>query len=102
MVELARYRRAKGLAPFPITGETTPLLLPNGRQTRALTRAAVHSLVKQVFKGAADQIRARGLEFESKARPAEHTPAHRLRPPPAPNMPNTTSDLPHVHTSPTH
>src|SRR3546814_12512369 len=68
MVELARYRREKGLAPFPITGETTPLLLPIGRQTRALTRAAVHSIVKQVFKDAADRIRARGIDFESKAR----------------------------------
>src|SRR3546814_15263862 len=53
MVELARYRREKGLAPFPITGETTPLLLPIGRQTRALTRAAVHPIVKPVFKHAA-------------------------------------------------
>ncbi len=47
MVELARYRREKGLSPFPIPDETTPLLLPIGRQTRALTRAAVHSIDRQ-------------------------------------------------------
>src|SRR3546814_2477674 len=62
--------------PFPITGETTPLLLPIGRQTRALTRAAVHSIVKQVFKDAADRIRARGIDFESKARRVEQASAH--------------------------
>src|SRR3546814_225216 len=78
MVELARYRREKGLAPFPITGETTPLLLPIGRQTRALTRAAVHSIVKQVFKDAADRIRARGIDFESKARRVDQASAHWL------------------------
>src|SRR3546814_3342731 len=53
MVELARYRREKGLAPFPTPDEPTPLLLPIGKQTRALTRAAVHAIVKQVFKTAA-------------------------------------------------
>src|SRR3546814_2344976 len=69
MAELARYRREKGLGPFPLPDETTPLLLPIGRQTRALTRAAVHSIVKQVFKGAADRIRAHGgAEMESKDR----------------------------------
>lgn len=38
MVELARYRRENGLAPFPLPRETTPLLLPTGTQHRFLTR----------------------------------------------------------------
>src|SRR3546814_9299956 len=96
MVELARYRREKGLAPFPITGETTPLLLPIGRQTRALTRAAVHSIVKQVFKDAADRIRARGIDFESKARRVEQASAHWLRHTAGSNMANNNVDLRHV------
>src|SRR3546814_5102996 len=96
MVELARYRREKGLAPFPITGETTPLLLPIGCQTRALTRAAVHSIVKQVFKDAADRIRARGIDFESKARRVEQASAHWLRHTAGSNMANNNVDLRHV------
>ncbi|MFC3110644.1 tyrosine-type recombinase/integrase, partial [Undibacterium arcticum] len=31
MVELARYRREKGLASFPLAGDDVPLLLPIGR-----------------------------------------------------------------------
>src|SRR3546814_1351965 len=50
MVELARYRREKGLAPFPPPDEPTPLLLPTAKKTPALTRAAVHAIVKPVFK----------------------------------------------------
>ena len=46
MVELARYRRVKDYGPFPTHGETTPLLLPIGKQTRPLTRAAVHGILK--------------------------------------------------------
>lgn len=48
IVELARYRREKGLTPFPIHGETTPLLLPIGNQHRFLTRSAVHIIIKKV------------------------------------------------------
>lgn len=97
MVELARYRREKGLSPFPSPDEPTPLLLPIGRQTRALTRAAVHSIVKQVFKGAADRIRARGgAEMESKAQRVEKASAHWLRHTAGSNMANNNVDLRHV------
>lgn len=96
MVELARYRREKGLAPFPIPEETTPLLLPIGRQTRALTRAAVHSIVKQVFKDAADRIRARGADMESKAQRVEQASAHWLRHTAGSHMANNQVDLRYV------
>ncbi|TAL76501.1 MAG: integrase [Burkholderiaceae bacterium] len=96
MVELARYRREKSLAPLPNLDETTPLLLPIGRQTRALTRAAVHAIVKQVFKSAADRIRARGADLESKVQRVEQASAHWLRHTAGSHMANNQVDLRHV------
>lgn len=61
MLELSRYRREKGLPPFPVPGEPTPLLLPIGQQRRFLTRSAVHLMVKSVLKAAAERIRAKGF-----------------------------------------
>lgn len=65
MVELARYRREKGLGAFPVAGEATPLLLPIGERKQAMTRGAVHAIVKQVFATAARRCRLRGEAFES-------------------------------------
>jgi site-specific recombinase XerD len=96
MVELARYRREKSLSPFPMPDESTPLLLPIGNQMRALTRAAIHSIVKQVFGEAARRIRARGSEFESKAQRVEHASAHWLRHTAGSHMANNQVDLRHV------
>src|SRR3546814_17432621 len=80
MAELARYRREKGLGPFPLPDETTPLLFPIGRQTPALTRAAVHSIVKQVFKGSAERIQENGgPEMEPKAHRIDKAPPHSTR-----------------------
>lgn len=53
MVELARYRREKGLAPFPLSGEDIPLLLPIGDRKEPMTRGAVHLIVKKVFENTA-------------------------------------------------
>jgi site-specific recombinase XerD len=96
MVELARYRREKGYAPFPAPDETTPLLLPIGKQRRALTRAAVHDIVKQVFKCAADRIRARGGDVEASAQRMEQASAHWLRHTAGSHMANNQVDLRHV------
>jgi site-specific recombinase XerD len=96
MVELARYRRQKGYAPFPAADETTPLLLPIGQQTRPLTRAAVHAIVKQVFKDAAGRIRARGDNMESKAQRMQQASAHWLRHTAGSHMANNQVDLRHV------
>lgn len=96
MVELARYRREKSLAPFPSPHETTPLLLPIGKQTRTLTRAAVHAIVKLVFQSAADRIRARGADMESKAQRIEQASAHWLRHTAGSHMANNNVDLRHV------
>ncbi|OIQ72001.1 tyrosine recombinase XerD [mine drainage metagenome] len=96
MVELARYRREKGLVPYPIFGETTPLLLPIGTQQRSLTRSAVHLIVKEVFERAADRLRKRGLDFHSRAAELEMASAHWLRHTAGSNMTGGAMDLRHV------
>lgn len=79
MIELARYRRAVGRAPYPTPGETTPLLLPIGGTARPLTRSAVHLIVKTVFGNAAARVRAKGTEGEHRAAQIEAASAHWLR-----------------------
>lgn len=79
MVELARYRRELGVAPFPAPNEETPLLLPIGKSRKPLTRAALHSIVKKVFDGAAARLRQRGDEFSVRADLLERASAHWLR-----------------------
>jgi site-specific recombinase XerD len=96
IVELARYRREKTLSPLPSHTETTPLLLPIGGSQRHMTRAAVHALVKQVFKKTASRLRQRGAEFESLAGRIEMASAHWLRHTAGSNMANSEIDLRHV------
>ncbi|MCG5076828.1 tyrosine-type recombinase/integrase [Paraburkholderia tagetis] len=57
MAELARYRRDRGLAALPAPHETTPLVLPLGKSTKPLTRAALHTIIKGIFAGAAQRLR---------------------------------------------
>jgi site-specific recombinase XerD len=96
MVELARYRREKGLSPFPIHAEDIPLLLPVGTQRRHMTRGAVHALVKQVFQDTADRLRLRGSNFEPIATRVEVASAHWLRHTAGSHMANQNIDLRHV------
>ena len=96
MDELASYRRENGFPPFPAQEETTPLLLPIGRRPRSLSRAAVHSMVKEVFKGAAARLRARGLPFEAQAQRVEQASAHWLRHTAGSSMANNEVDLRYV------
>jgi site-specific recombinase XerD len=79
MVELARYRREMGLPPYPTPNEETPLALPIGKSREPLTRAALHSIVKKVFDGAADWLRQRGDGFAVRADLLERASAHWLR-----------------------
>lgn len=79
MVELARYRRARGLAPLPSSHEDTPLVLPLGKSMKPLTRAALHSIIKGIFAGAADKLRLRGEEYAARAVHLERASAHWLR-----------------------
>lgn len=79
MVELARYRREMGLPPYPTPNEETPLALPIGKSREPLTRAALHTIVKKVFDGAADRLRQRGNEYAVRADLLERASAHWLR-----------------------
>lgn len=79
MVELARYRREMGFPPCPTPNEGTPLALPIGKSREPLTRAALHSIVKKVFDGAADRLRQRGDEYAARADLLERASAHWLR-----------------------
>ncbi|AEI81751.1 integrase/recombinase (plasmid) [Cupriavidus necator N-1] len=83
IAELARYCRGHGLPPTPHPGETRPLLLPViGRETggdKALSRGALHLILKEVFGMAAERLRARGPEWEAQAAVLASASAHWLR-----------------------
>lgn len=96
MLELVRYRRENGLAPYPFPGESTPLLLPIGGRQRALTRSAVHLIVKQVFDNAARRIADGSPEAAARARLLHAASAHWLRHTAGSNMLGSDMDLRHV------
>jgi site-specific recombinase XerD len=91
MTELARYRQSLGMTSLPSPHEATPLVLPigstsesasrktDGPRNQPLTRAALHTIVKDVFAGAARQLRERGAQFEARAGLLGHASAHWLR-----------------------
>jgi integrase/recombinase XerD len=79
VAELARYRRANGLAPSPYRGETRPLLLPLIGQEKPLSRGAVHLIVKEVFALAAARLRTRGPEWHAQADQLAGASAHWVR-----------------------
>lgn len=79
MVELGRYRRERGLSALPSRHEDTPLVLPLGRSMKPLTRAALHTIVKGIFAGAAEGLRLRGDGFAPQADLLDHASAHWLR-----------------------
>lgn len=79
IAELARYRRAHGLSPSPQLGEARPLLLPLIGEERAMSRGAIHLIVKEVFKQAAKRARTRGSDWDSRADLLASASAHWLR-----------------------
>jgi len=79
MVELGRYRRERGLPLLPAPQEGTPLVLPLGKSMKPLTRAALHTIVKDTFAGAAEKLRLRGDEFAARAAQLERASAHWMR-----------------------
>ncbi len=96
MVELARYRRENGLPPLPLPGDETPLLLPIGAKPRPLTRAAVHAIVKEVFRRAAQRLRSQGEDGAHRADRLEQASAHWLRHTAGSHMTDQAMDLRHV------
>jgi integrase len=79
MVELARYRRELSYLPYPVSGDSTPLLLPIGGKPRPLTRGGIHEILKAVFARTSDRLRARGPEFAAAADRILQASAHWLR-----------------------
>jgi integrase/recombinase XerD len=83
MEELVRYRRGRNLPALPMAHETTPLVLPlgpnAGQSSKPLTRAALHTIVKGIFAGAAERLRQHGSENEAHAAQLERASAHWLR-----------------------
>jgi integrase/recombinase XerD len=87
MTELSRYRQHLGLSALPSSNEDTPLILPigatvanDGVQTcTPLTRATLHTIVKDVFAGAAACLRAIDEESIARAEVLEKASAHWLR-----------------------
>ncbi|QUN32401.1 tyrosine-type recombinase/integrase (plasmid) [Cupriavidus sp. KK10] len=102
IAELARYRRAHGLAPTPQPGETRPLLLPViGRKDRqheekGLSRGALHLILKEVFGLAAARLRARGPEWAAQADVLASASAHWLRHTAGSHMTDQQVDLRYV------
>jgi site-specific recombinase XerD len=96
MVELARYRRELGLAPYPVPGEATPLLLPIGGKMRPLSRGGVHEIIKGVFEMTGERLRQRGPEYANDALRVAQASAHWLRHTAGSHMANNDVDLRHV------
>ncbi|MGF6785910.1 hypothetical protein [Paraburkholderia sp. 35.1] len=58
MTELGRYRLARGLPALPSPGEDMPLVLPVGQSLEPLTPADLHRIMKDVFGGTDEALRA--------------------------------------------
>jgi len=107
MLELANYRRALGLPTLPQENDRTPLVLPvwwraaakdaaSYKSPRALTRAAVHGLVKEVFEQAAQHL-AKNVDCSpARVERLRAASAHWLRHTAASRMADGDSDLRHV------
>lgn len=96
MLELGRYRREMGLSLNPSEGETTPLLLPIGGKQRAMTRSALHLILKQIFNITAKRLRARGPDSLCLAIRLEAASAHWMRHTAGSNMTSADIDIRHV------
>lgn len=107
MVELARYRRSLGLPALPQSGEKTPLVLNVSWHVttksasdfvapQALTRAAVHGIVKGVFEQAAQRLASDGQSTSGRVERLRAASAHWLRHTAGSRMADCDTDLRHV------
>lgn len=96
MVELARYRSELSYPPYPVPGESTPLLLPIGGKPKAMTRGAVHEIFKVIFAKTAQRLGQRGPEHAADAERMTQASAHWLRHTAGSHMANNDVDLRHV------
>lgn len=96
MLELRHYRREMGLSLSPIEGETLPLLFPIGGKQRAMTRSAVHLIVKQIFNYTAKRLEAKGPDFIASVGRLKAASAHWMRHTAGSNMTSGEMDIRHV------
>lgn len=96
LVELMRYREANGRTPLPHVGEACPLVLPVIGQDKALSRGALHLILKEVFNRTAERLRARGPEGTAQAVVVKRASAHWLRHTAGTHMADKQVDLRYV------
>ncbi|MDP3211602.1 site-specific integrase [Methylotenera sp.] len=96
MLELSRYRREMGLTINPVEDETVPLLLPIGGKQRAMTRSALHLILKQIFNITAKRLQERGPDYIAQAARLEAASAHWMRHTAGSNMTSADMDIRHV------
>ena len=107
MLELANYRRALGLPTLPQENERTPLVVPvwwraaakdaaSYAPPQALTRAAIHGLVKDVFEQAAQHLATTVGCSPARVERLRAASAHWLRHTAASRMADGDADLRHV------
>jgi len=96
MLELSRYRREMGLNITPVEGETIPLFLPIGGKQRAMTRSALHLILKQIFNITAKRLQERGPDYIAQAARLEAASAHWMRHTAGSNMSSADMDIRHV------
>lgn len=93
MQELGNYRQHLGLAPYPLPGEQTPLLLPIGGKAKPLTRSAVHLIIKEIFNRTAEELSRLGGREAARAEHIRAASAHWLRHTAATEMASNAMDL---------
>jgi len=96
MDELYRYRREMGLQITPMEGDQTPLLMPIGGRQQALTRSAIHQILKKIFGYTAERLKARGSEYTGRVARLEAASAHWLRHTAGSNMTSGSMDIRHI------
>ncbi len=96
MNELYRYRREMGLPLTPIEGEITPLVLPIGGRKTAMTRSALHQIIKNIFVSTATRLKSRGDEYSGRVARLEAASAHWLRHTAGSNMTSSNMDIRHI------
>ena len=96
MLELGRYRREMCLSLTQIEGESTPLIMPIGGKQRAITRSAIHLILKQVFKNTANRLSERGSDALGQVNRLVAASAHWMRHTAGSNMASSNMDIRHV------
>ena len=96
MIELGRYRREMGLSLNPNEGDSVPLLMPIGCKQRAMTRSALHLILKQVFNMTANRLKSRGEDSVLQITKLKAASAHWMRHTAGSNMTSADMDIRHV------